>query len=365
MNKHRCKIVTATLIILVTISTFVLFYSSRDESSSIGTLKWEFDAENKIVSPPLPQSPYIFLQTKNSILALELSTGKVVWDIPAQYSSGEIDRNFLGLKDNSLIVSRESNSIFVVSANTGKLIWGKKLNKDVLDMEIYENTLYEAQYSAFLTSYDLFSGDVKWTANLPSRTSVYIFPDSDIVYLGTNSSLFAYSSSNGQMVWHYDFGGLVGNMVKNGNVLYVGFVKEERCTFEALNLESLESIWCLSREDAAPFLEISDMLVENNSLFVSGSRLMALSTASGKIVWNIEKNNYFSGLNIYKNQIYVQSRTEIYKFNKIDGKGSSVFSYPSTYILSWMSYSSINPVVYEGYIFITNNKKLYAYQLSD
>jgi outer membrane protein assembly factor BamB len=332
--------------------------------NKLGQLAWEFDAQNEIIDSPLFDGTNIYLQSRTHVSAINPSSGSLVWKTPIMPSSGAARDNFLKMKDDTLVVIRAENPVVALSKQTGDVIWeNQATHHRVLDASTFEDTVYEARQSWALTSFDLHSGEINWYSNVPDRTSLFIFPEKDIVYLGTGSSLLAINASNGQLVWEHDWKGLSGRMAKENHVLYLTFFAQRECAFAALDMRSLRFLWCISGKNDLAFSDINSVLVKDNVFYISGSKLIALAADTGKLIWQSEIRDSFGTLHIYQNKMYVQGQTKVYEVNLSTGKGHIMFSYPNMYITKWMAYSNIEPIIVNDQILITIENNLFAYKL--
>jgi len=369
MNKYVLKKILgysfAILFFVILIYNLLIplgFFDNK--KTKFGNLVWKFDAQSAVVGSPIFDGNNVYIQTETDVLALKSSTGTMIWKTSVLRSSGDTDRHFLQIKDKILMVFRKESPALALSAETGDILWGNQpIDRDVIDVSVYEDILYEARYSSFLTSYAIYSGNINWSSNVPSRTSLYIFPEKDVVYLGTSSGLLAFDAAKGQVMWEYDLKGLAGGMAKVNNILYLAFIKGE-CSFAAFDIQSLSYLWCIPKDNVSALSVINNVLVENNVVYVSGNKLVAVSSDSGNLIWQSETRDNFGPPVLSNNQMYTQGQSRIYEISLTTGKGESMFSYPNMYIISWMSRSNIAPVIINDLILITIKNNLYAYKLN-
>lgn len=358
-NKRVLKYVFLCVAIL-----FAINISTTDWENS-SSLEWKIELHSQVLSQPVVSGDWVFLQTEDEILAIDFLTGRTIWSKPYKSNSVQFDRNFINESNNLLLISSGENPILAISASSGIQEWEtKSSDRPVERVIVYKNTVYEARFSSYMTSYDLNSGNINWRREIPSRTSIYLFAYDDKLYLGTNKSVIIYNALDGELINEYELGGLIGEMEFNDNILYISYVDSNNCSYAAFDFDIKTLIWCAPLSREIEMSEVSDIYIEDRYVLISGDKLIALNKNSGDVEWISNVYDSLSLIATASNQIYVQGKTKIYRISITDGRGEVYYSYPINYYFSWVTQSGVNPTVFGNYILIVKEKSLYKYNLN-
>jgi polyvinyl alcohol dehydrogenase (cytochrome) len=212
----------------------------------------------------------------DSILALDMNTGKVVWAAPhlglpdgdawtvgcilsdpvncpdnagPDYDFGqgvmEVTANVNGVKQTLVIAGQKSGKLWALNADTGQTVWmydsgvGSTLGGMEWGSATDGTTVYFANSAgSFWGAVDIATGQLKWKTSDPNPISPATFFVNDIaavsvangvVYAGslasgdtTHSSMFALDAATGQILWQYASGSSVGSgpAIVNGMVYW-------------------------------------------------------------------------------------------------------------------------------------------------
>jgi len=197
-KKTIVKICILALVLLFGVVSITLYYRNLSKSSKdfFGEPIWAFKPQSTIFGSLLNDSSDLILQTSGSIYSLNVDSGKTLWQKEALATRSE-DSASMKLSGDNLLMPEKNGIIAVYSEKTGELIWKDSSNFEnswIEDIDVSSNTLYVARYSEYLTAYDLSNGEFLWDKVVPSRTSLYVMPDEDKVYLGTGESICAYGA---------------------------------------------------------------------------------------------------------------------------------------------------------------------------
>jgi len=108
---------------------------------------WKFNTDKPLIksqkklSIVIKDNKVIFNNSIGDITAINISTGKLIWQTPTQSSKIYREAMFLNssdlvLKDNSIFYSNNTNNFYSIDAETGILNWSQKINSSLRPVSI-------------------------------------------------------------------------------------------------------------------------------------------------------------------------------------------------------------------------------------
>jgi outer membrane protein assembly factor BamB len=141
------------------------------------------------VTPPAAGLDRLYIGLEGArVAALELATGRVSW---TRTLAGRITG--LAAADGQLIAGTTGNAVFSLDLASGRQRWRWRVGGDAAGRSASDGRhVYFAARDNVLRAVDLRSGNLRWTAELPSRPvgGPQVFGDSVLVPLSTTVALF-------------------------------------------------------------------------------------------------------------------------------------------------------------------------------
>jgi outer membrane protein assembly factor BamB len=279
------------------------------------------------------------------------------------------------VNDDILLAQGRNATIMAYSANSGKLLWQNRFTNDywIEDMGIFDNSLYVARHSTYLTAYNLNDGEILWSQRVPDRTSLFVFPDRETVYLGTSDSLRSYGVKTydgdylgpGRLLWEYSLDGLVDYMEKVDDTIYIAYYQDEGISFSAMDIKTFESKWNISYRQIPGILSIRSMVIENDVLYATGDKIVAIATQNGKVLWASERKAAYKKSIISGNVIYAIDRSYLYTLDKNTGVEMGRVPLPGLpSLISFIQGSYTNLFINDDLVIIVSNGQVYCYPRS-
>jgi outer membrane protein assembly factor BamB len=372
-TKHtRIAQFAVLLFVAILLGCTYQIYGSKDEPPSIIGKQpiWAYKTDGPILSCLPNKNSGVFIYTSDAVYLVDSATGKLSWKTNLANDT-DIYRKYTvetGIKSNeqTLIVQRDNGDVVSLAKSDGQLLWqnASQSQAPVFDMAINHDYAYVARLSSALTVYDAYTGTRIWSNSVPDRTSLYVFPISGKVYLGTSYELFGYDAQTGNLLLEHKFDGLVEKMLVDADHIYVAY-PDSGISFASLDTETLEQRWSIPPLSLSLSV-VNSILVESDVVYITGSKVVAVSALNGDLLWVSDAIDSFGRPVIQKNLLIVQGKTHLYVFDKVDGRMLSSQRLPGPFpLLSWMSYSQANPCQSETMFWLAHEKTLYAYDLSE
>ena len=127
----------------------------------VGRVRWRFDANAPIFSPPAVVDGSIFLSTGNGrIVSLDASSGALRWD----YLVPGLGRSSPAVAGGSVFVGLEDGRVISLDRDTGGLRWEFNTDNPVLSSPvIYDEVVYVGSNDWRLYALDAETGEEQWT----------------------------------------------------------------------------------------------------------------------------------------------------------------------------------------------------------
>jgi outer membrane protein assembly factor BamB len=368
-KKSIIAICSLVFILILAVISFYFYNKTLAKASGefFGEPFWVFTPQRRIVASLLDDNSRLFIQTLDSIYSLDIHTGNILWqtNLPADpvygtpmMASGDI-----------LLAQGQRAEVAAYSADSGKLLWNHVTdNYWIENMAIYENNLYIARYNAYLTAYNLSDGEILWSKDVPSRNSLFVFADKDIVYLGTNHLMRIYDEQYSipvNLFQEHNFKDAVNFMKKAGNTLYVAYYKNEGISILALDVSTFEDKWNIPYSQLPHISSINSMAIENDVLYAIGNRVAAISLQDGKVLWITNEEISYEKSVIFRDVIYAMDETYLHIFNKNTGVETKRVPLPGLpSLVSLIQGKHANLMISDGFIILVSNGQVYCYPRS-
>ena len=292
------------LIILAACSTIKEYGSQINQSrvskpysqnSELGNPFWILNNNETSVCSPVEDVTVIYLQSTQSIFAINALTGKIIWNNKAK--SDIPYRRCLPMKiyENYLIASGENGSVMALNKDTGVEMWhlsGTPSNAPIEDLLVKDDTLFVAWYDSYLEAFDVFTGIPLWKQEVPKRTSLYLAYYNGIVVLEGNGHLQAYHSKTGLLAWDDSLDFSVASMLYNNSMLYIVATGYQTTGLVAMDISKPGRLfWEVSTKDLR-LANIQCASMDQDALYISGNRLVKISTINGDLLWQTNELNF-------------------------------------------------------------------------
>jgi outer membrane protein assembly factor BamB len=290
----------------------------------------------------------------NALIALTISTGKILWKQAAIYHAGEIQ---VGANIIYFVASPSpggppscptfTSSIEAVSAHDGHILWKHTQSTGIRQLVVDVNdTLYQSAfssdclqvdtYTATITALNSGTGNVKWSQPLntfPGSMQVangHLFVTSAVN--GLIQSLFALDDADGHLLWRYDYTGFLSLLTIGTGVIYANNEQNgDRASPKVLAFDSNsgKELWStpLSGKLAFNFTEQNDFgppILADGHLFdisiVDSSQgtlgnLVSLQPQTGARIWQTSTPMSVGNQNIFltwlRGKLYMAYNTQI------------------------------------------------------
>ena len=180
---------------------------------------------------------------------------------------------------------------FKLDAMQGALIWKNSENLyQNLSMAgpcFKDDKVYYATMTGNVYAFDVASGSIDWTLDLPAGFANTPLVANGLIYLGiqegnsSNNSLFCYRLDDRSPVWQAKIWQVVSNMAIDGDRLFAVGGSTLYCLSAATGTEQ----WRYEMEAGS----VGEPLVHLGKVYVgNGDHLACLDEATGKVVWRYE-----------------------------------------------------------------------------
>lgn len=267
--------------------------------------------------------------------------------------------------DDIVVFGSNDGSIYALNRYTGQLLWKYTTNNKVIAGLEFSNSIIAASTDGHIYSLDK-AGRLNWKTNIgsPILGDILIAEDK-IIATAANGSVYALRLDNGQQLWSFKTGELLGSGATYGNgLVYVG--SWDRNLY-ALDINTGRKIWqkeLASRVYFAP--AASPPLYAYGKIYVSthadsarnSYTLHCLDARTGEVLWQTTGSNGYSTPTLHNGMIAVStSGGSVNLYDPFTGKqvsstntrysiyGSSPVSFGSEILVGTLGgrYLAVNP----------------------
>lgn len=387
INRHRINLLIPLIVILCGMivggSVFVWYYINQFmlplQPIANGNFPtnpvWTYKAESQILSTPLAYNSQIILRSRNSLIAIDPTNGKQLWEmksgVPTGLNTGDLTLA-PRMSGDLIIVPEEGSRIAAFSAITGQLVWRTlESSANVNDSNLAtidafatnDNRLFVARFSWSLSAYDVQNGNLLWETDVPYRATLYLQADNKYVYESTGTILQIYDSNSGEIVWKNDFGSVIRQIFLEGNRLYIilPFGSQPLIAFD---LDSRQVLWSLSNQQVSDG-ELRTITAIENVVFVEGDHLYALTKENGSILWKTEFTGPLENAVILNSNVIVRNTgKDIFVFDLTSGQQIGHLEVkPNT---AMRHEPERSPVAYGNLLIVPfGDERIFAYQIEN
>ena len=213
-------------------------------------------------------------------------------------------------------------------------IYKKKLFKKYsLKFSIASNNnfVYVADNLGGVLAYDLVNFKLAWRIELgvPLLSNMVLYKK-NLFVTNSNGKIFSLNSIDGKVNWSYE----TGSSGTSSHKAYQLVVANDKLLFSndfaniyCIDLKKQNLSWRIALERESDFsdvsfLELSNLVVEKNNLFLSSSfgKVLKIDIETGKIIWSNSGNSSIRPLVTKNNIVFANQKGVFNIFNKKSGK---------------------------------------------
>ena len=184
-----------------------------------GQLHWKFDTVGVVRAAPLVVGRDLFVASgANSLLCLDALTGEEYWAFHSEDALAQFwpTRTPPAVVDGRVYVALgASNEFNALDLRTGRKVWEAAIGERMIGGPMVDEALglvYVITWSGRLMAFDTLKGQLRWSAFIPSGTeaSPALSLRLNTLFIGGfDNNLSAFSAQTGQYVWHTNMGSAV------------------------------------------------------------------------------------------------------------------------------------------------------------
>jgi outer membrane protein assembly factor BamB len=240
--------------------------------------------------------------------------------------------------NNKIIYVDDFSNLYILDENLNLItkfkIYKKKLfRKYPLKFSIIssDNFVYLADNFGSVLAFDLVNLKLAWKTELgvPLLSNLVLYKK-NLFTTNSNGKIFSVNSTNGKINWSYETGSAGASSYKayklavaNDKLLFSNDFADVYC----IDLKKQNLLWRLTLERESnysdvSFLELSNLVIEKNSLFLSSNfgLVLKVNIETGKIIWSNTSNSNILPI-VTKNSIILANKNGVVSiFDKISGK---------------------------------------------
>jgi outer membrane protein assembly factor BamB len=337
-----------------------------------GEPTWVFDLEEDFRCASDDGSSRIYLQTGDSIYALDALNGKMLWESALP----ELTQPCLPpvAAEPYLLLAGEDGALVALQEETGQPLWQSRLTIDqqstsaigteyIRTILVDGQTAYVARYGATLTAYDLASGMERWFVALEEMPITLAIVD-ERLYVGSEYSLLTLRSGQGELLWEKYLGyyGYLRDMAADKDRVYMALGSESGDYITALSQNGSSILWTtLISEIGLSY--INTFLLQGDALYICGDRLLALSSRTGDLIWKTDQMADLGRPVLLKDSIVVrEGGLAVHAFDRSSGVEIGKLSLPAGALPgSELSHKPLHAG--DSLVIVIQGSRLYAYQL--
>ena len=172
-----------------------------------GKLRWSYDTNEELGTRPVLANGLVYVASlQDTVFAVDASTGAFKWHHRREARSGFSIRGAADVQvgDGRVFGGYSDGAVLALDATTGRVLWerivappGEQI--DVDGLALADGKLYAAAYSGVVAALDPKNGTTLWTTRLPGAHVVSAAKG--LVFVVSPDAVTALGSSDGVRVW--------------------------------------------------------------------------------------------------------------------------------------------------------------------
>jgi len=255
------------------------------------------------LSPAINNNIVYAAGRSGQVKAIDLSTGKTLWNIDVSNSSFFRSQSALlsggvSADDKYVYLGSERAVVYVLDKNNGTVVWQKDAKGEILAKPVVsENKVIIRTTNGYLQAFEQDTGNLVWEIQMDDEPILSLRGQSTpttaygAIVLGDDSGhVNAYFAQNGQLIWQQRISQPSGSteiaklndvdttpIIEQGLVYAIGY----NGNIAALDLSNGQIIW------KKVFSSTHGFVINKNRIFVvdQDDNLYALSKNGGSIIW--------------------------------------------------------------------------------
>jgi outer membrane protein assembly factor BamB len=234
--------------------------------TTTGQTDWEYIYPEHILSTPLETADRLFVYLRNSVVALDLSSGEEAWSTSVDSGSGAVVGDKMLLHEDNLILNT-THALLAVSQANGEVIWRVDLKSQRPGERLLQNGAigYAANHFFVATQDD---------------TLLKVDPQGVVVERHSISLPKTEDSPSSNSGGYHD--GVFG-VVAQGDTVYIGALLNGTQFLQACSAETLAELWAVVLESAEYSGDL--YLAGDKLLCTAPGQLFCVRQETGEIAW--------------------------------------------------------------------------------
>lgn len=185
--------------------------------SQSGKIAWQAEVPNQVFAAPAPGKDILVVKSIDGQLdALNIETGQLIWS----YNNNDPSLVLRGgsaaqVVDDKVIVGFGNGKVLALESSTGELIWEKTVAQAsgasplerMVDIDITplikDNVIYVATYQGKVEALGLQTGQVLWSKDISAYSGMLLDGD-NLIISDANGEIWAFRVSDGTVIWRQD-----------------------------------------------------------------------------------------------------------------------------------------------------------------
>jgi len=275
-------------------------------NASTGAKLWAYDSFTLMASDPAVVGGLVYAGTYSSFVALNASTGDLVWSFP---------RGMVGspavLDGVVYVVSGNfgNGDVYALDANTGAELWDYHNGADTLASPAVGNGMVYFGDTNGLHALNANTGALLWSypaGNLYGTGSPAV--TNGVVYIGTCNNLYALDANTGAKLWSYTASDCVSTPAVANGVLYAA----DGSALSALNASTGDKLWDFTAAVGGNIGPTVANDVVYAGSFGNNHNVYALNANTGALLWSyLTAGTPVWGVTVVDGVVYVNSEIAI------------------------------------------------------
>lgn len=315
---------------------------------------WNIKFDSEIVSTPILDGNTLFVQTTQSVSAIDLITKSVIWkaNITGSYSNAP----FL-LKNETLFVSDNDFEISAINATSGELLWHNELNagsnRRTMDIIFQEGKIFIAKYLGRIYAMDGATGEIVWLSYGTDRSDLWLNSKENEIFVIGNKKIFTFDISDGSVL-NETFYGVAPNTVF--------LERKEKYLFGEKGNDGPDAIRIFDDEvneiELVGYLPITGAncaVAYGDEMIITGDGIVRYDPKNQAVIWDKEIGDNLTCPIIVGNRIYLRKNADdLYIFSLETGTligGMDIYTDIHT-----IHYFSVDPLMIGDLVVIQTQK---------